>query len=374
MGAKIIIVANTSWSILNFRKGLLVKLLGLGCELTIVAPRDSFSQLLEGLGCKFMDLPVSARGVNPLGDILFCYRLYCIYKAINPNFIIHYTIKPNIYGSFAAKLASKPSLAITTGLGYVFSKKSILRAIVKMLYKYSLCFASEVWFLNGDDKELFLESRLVSNKKAVLIDGEGVDLSYFRPIKNCASDGRVRFLLIARMLWDKGVGEFVEAARIIKREYPDAIFQLLGASDVENPASIGRSVIDKWVSEGVVEYLGVTSDVRPFIAMCDCVVLPSYYREGVPRALMEAAAMSKPLITTNNVGCRELVEHEVTGYLCSIKDALSLAQCFKLFINLPEKERLEMGSNGRKLMSQKFDEEIIIAKYLDVLHRLNVIA
>lgn len=366
---KVALVANTSWSMFNFRNGVLSRLLEEGYQLTIIAPFDEFSEKLREMGCNVIDLQMSAKGTNPLQDVKLIYTLYQLYQKIQPNFIIHYTIKPNIYGSLAAKLAGIPSLAITTGLGYTFVNDNLVAKVAHGLYKLAFRFPEEVWFLNEDDRHVFLHKKLIESNKAILLHGEGVDITHFSPQSISINDGKVRFLLIARMLWDKGIGDYVEAARILRQKYPQAIFQLLGSCGVANPSVIAREQIVEWESEGLVEYLGTTKDVRPIIANADCVVLPSFYREGVPRTLMEAAAMAKPLITTDNVGCRDVVLPGISGFLCPIKDATSLAACFEKFIVMEPARRASMGIAGRELMEKKFDERLVIEKYMYTLRK-----
>ncbi len=366
---KVILVANTAWSMFNFRRGVICQLIRCGYQITIIAPSDAFSEKLQELGCEVIDLPIDAKGTNPLHDLRLVYMLYNYYNCIKPDFIIHYTIKPNIYGSLAAKIAGIPSIAITTGLGYTFVNDNMVAKIARILYKMAFRFPDEVWFLNEDDRQIFLRKNLVASEKAVLLYGEGVDLEYFKPQTRECSDGKIIFLLIARMLWDKGIGEFVEAARLIKDRYPNAIFQLLGECDVANPSAINRQQISLWEAEGIIEYLGTTSDVRPIIAQVDCLVLPSFYREGIPRTLMEAAAMAKPLVTTDSVGCRDVVIDRETGLLCLVKDHISLAECFEIFINMPVSQRELMGQAGRAFMAQVFDERLVIEQYLETLKK-----
>lgn len=368
---KIILVANTAWSMFNFRHGLLSKLLNSGCELTVIAPNDEYSEKLRKMGCSVIDLPMAAKGVNPLQDLKIVYVLYNYYRQIKPDFIIHYTIKPNIYGSFAARLAGIPSLAVTTGLGYTFVNDNVIAKIARWLYKFAFRYPKEVWFLNEDDRQAFLEYSLVSGSKAKLLHGEGVNVSHFSPISVSSNNNRLTFLLIARMLWDKGIGEYIEAARVIKSKYPITHFQLLGACDVPNPSLISREQIGIWESEGIVEYLGTTDDVRTVIANVDCVVLPSY-REGIPRTMLEAAAMAKPLIVSDAPGCKDVVINGKTGFLCKVKNRDSLAAAMELIINQSTQERVDMGVAGRNLMLQKFDERVVIKKYIDMLSRYNL--
>ncbi|MCX9111803.1 glycosyltransferase family 4 protein [Aeromonas veronii] len=368
---KICFVANTAWSMFNFRRGLLLHLISCGYQLTIIAPNDDYTKRLEDIGCIVHDLPMSAKGVNPFEDINLARLLYRYYRGLKPDFIIHYTIKPNIYGSLAARMASIPSLAITTGLGYTFVNDNFIAKIARQLYKMAFRYPKEVWFLNEDDRQAFLAYSLVSENKAKLLHGEGVDVSHFSPISASSNNNPTTFLLIARMLWDKGIGEYIEAARVIKSKYPKTHFQLLGACDVPNPSLISREQISIWESEGIVEYLGTTDDVRTVIANVDCVVLPSY-REGIPRTMLEAAAMAKPLIVSDAPGCKDVVINGKTGFLCKVKNRDSLAAAMELIINQSTQERVDMGVAGRNLALQKFDEQVVIKKYIDMLSRYNL--
>lgn len=371
---KLIMVANTAWSVFNFRHSLIKELLSRGVELYVIAPEDKFSAKLAEMGCQVLDLPMQAKGVNPIADLGLMLRLLRHYREIKPDFIIHYTIKPNIYGSLAAKLAGIPSLAITTGLGYTFVNQNVVSQVARQLYKFAFRYPKEVWFLNEDDRSVFLEHQLIAPTKAVLLHGEGVNLNHFVPTDKPQPDENVRFLLIARMLRDKGVCEFVEAARQIRKQHPNAIFQLLGDCSVPNPSVIGREEIAQWEKNGIVEYLGTTDDVRPIIAQADCLVLPSYYREGIPRTLMEGAAMAKPIITTDNVGCRDVVLDGQTGYLCEVKNAQSLAQRCEQFLTLSDSEKQAMGNAGRSFMEAKFDEKWVIKQYFATLKKYEVLS
>ncbi|MDF9388215.1 glycosyltransferase family 1 protein [Vibrio sp. 1151_11] len=370
---KLIMVANTAWSVFNFRHSLIKELLSCGVELYVIAPEDKFSEKLAEMGCQVFDLPMQAKGVNPIADLGLMLRLLRHYREIKPDFIVHYTIKPNIYGSLAAKLAGIPSLAITTGLGYTFVNQNLVSNVARQLYKFAFRYPKEVWFLNEDDRRAFLDHRLIKPNKAALLHGEGVNLTHFVPRDKPQPDKKIRFLLIARMLHDKGVGEFVEAARQIRQQYPQAIFQLLGDCGVPNPSVIGREEIAQWEKEGVVEYLGTTDDVRPIIAQADCLVLPSY-REGIPRTMIESAAMAKPLIVSDAPGCRDVVLDGQTGYLCEVKNALSLAQRCEQFLVLSESEKQVMGKAGRRFMEAKFDEKWVIKQYFATLKRYDVLA
>jgi glycosyltransferase involved in cell wall biosynthesis len=369
----ILLCANTAWSIYNFRQNLVIELLKSGLTVFILAPNDVASEKLVQLGCIVIDLPMAAQGVNPIADLKLLRNIISIYKEVKPDFIINYTIKPNIYGSIAAGLLGIKSIAITTGLGYTFINNNFIAKIARCLYKHAFKKPKEIWFLNKDDLSVFLDYQLVDKDRARLLHGEGIDTQYFSPLANPKHDDNFRFLLIARMLWDKGIGEYVEAARIVKRKYPNSIFQLLGATGVANPSVISHENIDAWVKSGVVEYLGTTTDVRSLIAHADCVVLPSY-REGIPRTMMEAASMAKPLIATDCVGCKDVILDGITGLFCSVKDATSLAQRMIQMIEMGEQARNVMGKAGREFMIEQFDESKIIKQYVKTLMKYELIS
>ena len=372
MRKKIIFTSNTAFSIFNFRHGILERLLADGYRIITVAPEDEYSTKLAAMGCEVIDMPMAAKGVNPIEDLGLMLRLRRLYKEIAPDFVFHYTIKPNIYGSLAARLAGVRTIAVTTGLGYTFTQKGWVGRVARWLYKLAFLTPKEIWFLNEDDRKTFVDHRLVASAKAVLLHGEGVNTAYFSPQPTPESDGKPRFLLVGRMLWDKGIGEYVAAARLVRKQHPEVVFQLLGACGLPNPSEISRAQIAVWESEGLVEYLGVTMDVRHRIAQADCVVLPSFYREGVPRTLMEAAAMGKPLITTDNVGCRDVVRDGETGWLCPVKDAQALAHRMLQLLAMPVAERQAMGRAGRSFVIASFDERLTVARYLDTLARYGV--
>jgi glycosyltransferase involved in cell wall biosynthesis len=366
---RIALVCNTAWAIYTYRQGLLNALTQSGAQVTVIAPRDRTFEPLEQMGCQCVELPVASKGTNPVDDLRTLRALYRHYRALKPDVVFHYTIKPNIYGSIAAWLARVPSLAVTTGLGYVFIQKSRAAQVAKRLYRFAFRFPREVWFLNRDDEAAFKEQNLLAHpERARLLHGEGVDLEQFAFTPPPARD-TFSFVLIGRLLWDKGVGEYVEAARALRARYPYVRFQLLGPVGVDNPSAISREEVAAWEREGVIEYLGETVDVRPFIAAADCVVLPSY-REGVPRTLMEASAMGRPIVATNVPGCREVVENGVNGLLCEARDAASLTAQLAAMLDLPQAERQKMAERGRKKIEKEFDERAVVQRYRELVHQI----
>jgi glycosyltransferase involved in cell wall biosynthesis len=255
------------------------------------------------------------------------------------------------------------------GLGAVFIKGGWLAQLVRRLYRSALGRSAKVFFQNPDDLQLFIDGSLVQAEVTELLPGSGIDLHRFAVAPMPTANSKFRFLLIARMLRDKGVGEYVQAAKLLRDNWPSVEFCLLGFVDVQNPAAISRAEVESWVAQGFVNYLGVREDVRNEIASADCVVLPSY-REGTPRSLLEAAAIARPIITSDAVGCREVVDHGVNGYLCKVRDPEDLAQMMiQMLLLLPE-QRKEMGLRGRAKMEAEFDEQIVIGKYLAAIEAL----
>jgi len=362
----VVVSANQAWNIYNFRRGLVSGLIGAGAKVTILAPSDASSAKLKALGCEVIDFEMASQGVNPVTDLLLIGRYLRALRQLKPDLLINYTIKPNIYGSIAARLAGVRSLAVITGLGYTFINDNIIARVARRLYKVALKFPVQVWFLNQDDQRVFLEYKLVDHGKTRILDGEGIDTEFFAPLKKDAQDDQFRFLLIARMLWDKGIAEYVEAAQAVRKKYPNARFQLLGAVGVDNPSAATREQVAAWHDAGVVEYLGTLTDVRSVIAGADCVVLPSY-REGVPRTLMEAAAMSKPLIATDVPGCREVVVDGRNGFLCKARDGKDLSRKMIDMLELSDAQRAVLGMESRNYVQSRFDEKLVIAKYFEFL-------
>ncbi len=341
-----------------------------GVETIVIAPHDDTVAKLEKLGCRYRPLTISSKGTNPIDDMRTLNQLHQYYEELRPDLVFHYTIKPNIYGSIAAARAGVPSVAVTTGLGHIFTKHGPASWIARLLYRIAFRFPEQVWFLNEDDLKTFRASRLlVHSERSRVLYGEGVDLAHFDAAP-LPKRGTFTFILVARMLWNKGVQEFVDAARILRWRYPHARFQLLGPLGVDNPSAITEADIKGWTREGLVEYLGQVNDVRERIEAADCVVLPSYYREGVPRSLMEASAMRRPIITTDNTGCRDVVEDGKTGFLCRPRDCMSLAVAMVDVLNLSHSARKEMGERGRSRMRERFDEARVVEAYRATINRL----
>lgn len=365
---RIAISANTSWYLYNFRKNTILSLIENGYEVIAIAPKDEYSNKLIALGCTFVDINIDKGGTNPFKDLSTFYSFCKIYKKNKPVMVLNFTPKNNIYSTLAASLYQIPSINNIAGLGILFINESVSSKIARLLYKVSQSKASKIFFQNENDKELFLSKNLAPQHLTDRLPGSGVDLNRFE-LKEANDDGRVKFLLIARMLFDKGVGHYVDAARLLKEKYGDKVeFRLLGFLDVDNPSAVSKNQMNLWVNEGVVNYLGTSDSVEHEIAEVDCMVLPSFYREGVPKSLLEAGAMGKPIVTTDNVGCRETVDDGINGFLCELRSTESLALQLDKMISLTHRERLKMGRASRDKIEKEFDEKIVINKYLDAVN------
>ena len=365
---KIAIVTNSSWYAWNMRLNLGFALQNQGYEVVFICPYDKYSENIKE-HFKYFDLEINSNGTNPIEDLKNIYGHYKIYKYIKPDVLLQYTIKPNIYGTIVASMLNIPTINNISGLGILFVKQSLITKIAKWFYKVSQKKATKVFFQNQDDFKIFADEGLIAQEKCDVLPGSGVDIETFKPEEK-EDDGVFRFLLASRMLWEKGIKEFVEAAEIIKQKYPNVQFQILGHLDINNPSAISKEQMNIWVKDGYVNYLGSSDNVRIEISKADCIVLPSFYREGTPRILLESASMAKPIITTNNVGCRDVVDDGINGYLCEVRNAQDLASKMELMITLSDKDRENMGKAGREKMVKEFSEEIVINKYLESISEI----
>ena len=361
----VLLASNTDWSIANFRGGLINRLQAEGYRVAAVAPDSGQGMRLP---CELIPVEVDRRAVSPLRDLRLLRHLAGVYRARRPFAVLTFTPKLNVYGVLAARHLAAKVISNVSGLGSGFLGGGLLMRIMHALYRYADRCADRVFFQNGDDLAYFRERRLVDPRKAVLVPGSGVDLARFQPPSRQRGPGFV-FLLIARLLKDKGLLEYVEAARLVRQGQPQVRFQVLGQLDPDNPSAIGARELQAWIDEGPIEHLGWLEDVRPSIAAADCVVLPSY-REGTPRTLLEAAAMARPIIAADVPGCRQVVEHGRTGFLCRVRDPQDLAEKMLQMIGLPPEERIRLGSEGRRKMEREFGETLVIDRYVQVLQGL----
>lgn len=372
-GSKLIaFVSNSAWSVYNFRLDVIRYLLEQGYRIIIFAPDDTYSHYLREAGCLFVPINFNNKTKDLIGDFLFYRQLRKLYRQYRPDFIFHYVVKPNIYGSLAAAAAGIPSVAVITGLGYPFAKHNLLYSIVKRLYRRALRKTEEVWFLNNDDAKVFIQEKIVNIEKVKVLPGEGINTEFFSPCANGEEKPErvFTFLMSTRLLRSKGINLYVDAARILKKKNYVVRFELIGFFEKHHPDSISQEDLHRWERDGLIHYGGFVHDVRPFLAKADCFVFPSFYNEGVPRCLMEAASMELPVITSYNRGCKEVVLNNSTGFTCHLQDPFDLADKMEKMIDLPAEARERMGKNGRPLVVKKFDIYLIIKEYMVTLKRI----
>ncbi len=359
-------VANTSWYLYNLRKGVIEAMINQGHQVSIITEKDNFTQELIDLGCVFVSLRIDDKGTSFIQDTTFYLFLSKLFKSKKYDIIFNHTIKPNIYGSIAARRNQIPAIAVVSGLGRSFLKKNWLYYISSFLYKTAARAAHQVWFVNSEDKAVF-EGWGIQATKLKKLAGEGVNTDYFKPQKK-ENNGTIKFIMTSRLIWEKGVMIYIEAAKKIQQKYPNTEFLLLGFADDRDTNRIPLSTIQAAEQQKIISFHGFKHDVRPYIQESDCFVLPSYYAEGLPRSLLEAAAMAKPIITTDNVGCREIVKDNENGFLCQPKSVDDLIQKIEKFILLDDERKKIMGAKGREIVVNDFNEKNIISSYLDALN------
>lgn len=368
---RIAIVINTSWNIFNFRKGLIHALIQDGHELFAVAPQDDYSPMLTELGVKYIPIEMNAKGMNPMKDFLLMRNLRSCYKQYDLDFVLHFTIKPNLYGSWACRNIYTQAINNVSGLGTTFIRENWLSTLVKHLYKYSFRFSSKVFFQNSEDLYLFKENSLVSSDKVGLLPGSGIDFRKISYRPKIWDDNNINILFPARLLIDKGVNEFLEASKRVKEKYGSRVNFFICGKPEENPKlGLGQDLIDHVVKQQDVVFLGHVDNLSEKMKQMDCVVLPSY-REGTPRVLLEASCAGVFMITTNVPGCREVVSHETNGLLCNVKDANSLYNCMIQFVEMSDSSRLTMRNTARAMVEEKFDEKIVINEYRKAIASLS---
>lgn len=371
---KALLFANTEWYLYNFRRSLALALRNAGYEVLLVSPPGPYGEKLRALGFRWIPAPMARRSLNPLHELALVRWLHRLIRDERVDVVHGFTIKCAVYGSLAARLGGLPArVSAVAGMGYVFTsadmKARLLRPVVRMLMRMALGGSGARLILqNPDDVALFVRTRLVDEAQIRLIPGSGVDCGRFRPAPGKAAGARFRVLLAARLLWDKGLAEYIEAARRLRAEGRDIDFLLAGDPDPGNPAAVPEATVRGWVEEGLIEWLGHVHDMPGLLHSVDAVVLPSY-REGLPKGLIEAAACALPLITTNAPGCREVVDHEVNGLQVPVKDGPALAHAIARLHDSPElRQRLGTAARGKAL--GEFDERIVIERTLAVYAEL----
>ncbi|MEM6843846.1 MAG: glycosyltransferase family 4 protein [Bacteroidota bacterium] len=370
---KIALVTNSAWNIHNFRLGLIRALQQQGHQVISIAPPDDYSERLREAGLILYDVNMDSRGVNPVRDTSLVLELYQLYKKLRLDMVLHFTVKPNIYGTLAASYLKIPIINNVCGLGTVFLQDGMVSALAKWLYRVSFRYSQKVFFHNPDDHDLFIREGLLSGGKADVVPGSGIDTQYFQPdFRQISTEKTFTFLVISRLIYDKGIVEYIEAAQNLQSQGIPVRCQLLGAKDPNHKRGIPIGLVDQWAQSGVVDYLGTTDDVRSVIQQADCVVLPSY-REGLPRTLLEAASLQKPIVATDTPGCRHVVQHGVNGLLCQVRDSDDLANKMLAMTQLTEEEIQVMGERGREMVQAKFSQKVVVDKYVRAIDEMGVI-
>ncbi len=355
---KILFLVNHDIVIYNFRKELVEKLLSEGYDVYVSSPYGERIDDLVAMGCHFIDTKIDRHGINPIKD-LFLIKFYKgIIKKINPKVVLTYTIKPNIYGGIASKRYNIPYIANITGLGTAVENKSILQFITIRLYKYSFKKIKTVFFQNQENKDFF-ENKKIALSRHKLIPGSGVNLEYFHLLEY-PSDKTIEFVFISRIMKEKGIDQYLEAAKFIRNKYFNTRFHICGFCEESY-----QKILENYEEKGIIIYHGMIRDIREILKIIHCTIHPSYYPEGISNVLLESAACGRPLITTNRSGCKEIVKENYNGYLINPQDLNSLIQQIEKFIFLESQEKRELGLNSRIFVEKYFDRQIVVNEYLN---------
>jgi len=364
-GRKILFCDNVLWGLVNFRGSVIRHFVQQGDEVVLVAPQDDESIMKVDIpeGVRYIPVRLNRCSRNPFTDLIYCAHLYRIYRKEHPDYIFHYTIKPNVYGSIAARLAGINCTGMVAGLGYGLLGDGMLSRLLAVMYRYAFKYVSSIFVLNKFNYQYLLDHKFCTSAQLRLFKGgEGVDLSAYPYVRE-ESGSPVVFLMVGRVLYDKGYREYVQAAKIVKQQYPDIRCQLLGMLDETYPAHVDEEELKRDVEEGTIEYLASTNDVMQYLGRSGVVVvLPSYF-EGLSRSLMEACAVGRPIIATDIPGCRETVDEGKNGFLVKVKDSSSLAEGMLRYLSLSDAEKQAFSRHSRKKAEETFDVRQVIKEY-----------
>lgn len=365
MKQKVLVLTNNIGGLYSFRKEVIKSIIDSGYDVSISEPdNDERVRFFESIGCHIIKTQFNRRGMNPFLDLRLLLVYYRLIRSIKPAVVLTYTIKPNVYGGIACRLLGTRQLANVTGLGDAIENGGWLQKITVGLYRLGLSKSQCVFFQNSSNKEFFKKAGIAPNN-TVLLPGSGVNLARHSYQAYPEDESIIKFLFIGRILKDKGIEELFEVARIIKTSYPNTEFQVLGECEGHY-----KEELDALSESGIINYLGTTTDIRPYLSRVHCTVMPSYH-EGMSNVNLESAANGRPVITTNVPGCRETVEDGQSGFLIEAKNSEALLDAIIRFINLPIREKAEMGERGRKKVEREFDRRIIVNAYLKEISRLS---
>ncbi len=364
--------SNSSWYLFNFRRSTIEAFLKKNFNVICICPPDSHTDALKKLGCEWHEIKVSRKGINPFEDFKLFLQILSLYLKIKPTATFHFTVKNNIYGSFAAFFARVPAINNITGLGTAFLHRNFISRVVLFLYKISQPLAHKVFCQNIEDLNLLAQFKILSKEDIGLLPGSGVNLDRFNPmLKKSLIDHKrkFRFLYAGRMLADKGLYELYEAISIMNNPKIICELWLSGFTDYENISAIPKSTLEKWSDNSWILWKGPSDSIEKIMSEVDCIVLPSY-REGMPKTLLEAGAMAIPVITTDVPGCNSIITNNKNGLICKPKDSKSLGLALNKMLNMTNAERLEMGECGRVIVQKKYNEEFVVKAAIDEVYKI----
>ncbi|PHD24446.1 glycosyltransferase family 4 protein [Bacillus wiedmannii] len=366
MSKKVLLLGNHGFAIYNFRKELIQELLKKGYEVYISLPKDEKVDKMVEWGCKFIETNVDRRGTNPITDFKLVLHYMELLKEVKPDVVLTYTIKPNLYGGLACRMLNIPCINNITGLGSGFSKGLLLKTFLSTLYKVSLKKSHCVFFQNTEDMRTIVERGIIKGDYE-LIPGSGVNLEEYK-FKDFPNKDTVTFIFIGRIMRDKGIDQYLEAAKIIKKKYPNTQFNVIGFVEKTQPHY--NDMINQLENEGYITYLGYQSDVKPFVKEAHCLIQPSHGGEGLSNVLLEAAATGRALIASNIPGCRETISEGENGYIFEAKNTNSLVEKIESFIHLTHIERKQMGTSSREKIEKEFDRNIVVKAYMNKVKQI----
>ncbi|MGL4863596.1 MAG: glycosyltransferase family 4 protein [Cetobacterium sp.] len=361
---KIVFVETVGYGLYNFRGGIIKKLCEDNYKVYIISPFFKEIKEMEKWGCEYIPIKIERLGINIFKDLKIISNLTKIYLKIKPDLIFHYSIKPNIYGGIAAQISKIKYVGVIPGAGRLFANSGFKKKIGTILYKIGLNKAEKIIFLNNEDMQEFINLKICNRKNTFNLKSEGVNISKFLP-KQKKNIEKNKFLMISRVTKEKGVFYYLNAAKIIKEKYKDTEFYFLGGL-----GEISKNEFERKILDSKVKYLGVSDNVNLILEQMNCFILPSYYREGVPRTLLEAGAMEIPIITTDNIGCKDVVNNGVNGFICKIKNTNDLVDKIEKFIDLSLEEKIKMGKESRKKIIKEFNEKRIISDYYSIIKNM----
>ena len=360
---KILILANMDITLLYFRQELIEKLIQEKFDVYVSFPKSENAKKFKEQGCKFIDVPMNRHGINPFKDIKVILKYLKIIKKIKPDYVLTYTIKPNIYGGIACRLKRIKQIANITGLGTALENNGVLQKIAILLHRIALknvycCFAQ------NEENLKFLKDHKIANNKLKLIPGSGVNLEKYKLLNYPTENQTIEFLFISRIMKEKGIDQYLEMAEHIKSKYNNTRFHILGFCEQEY-----NEKLNELQNKNIIEYHGRQDNIIPFMKKASCVIHPTYYPEGMSNVLLEACASGRPIITTNRPGCKEIVDNGVNGYIVEEKNSKDLIEKVEKFINLSNEKKKQMGLNGRKKVENEFDRNIIVRAYMEEIER-----